>query len=108
MQTQFNYTFNQKIKYGYRLNLQHALNQFYNWTRYRRFVLSQPKCNSITFSRKRQQFHAYVYKLDKQKLELVHSHHNGPQFCKHNARLNYAEANLNPEEGNGDSDLEFK
>ena len=53
------------IKYGYRLNLQHALNQFYNWTRYKRFVLSQPKCNSITFSRKKQQFHAYVYKLGK-------------------------------------------
>ena len=42
------------IKYGYRLNLQHSLNQFYNWTRYKRFVLSQPKCSSITFSRKRQ------------------------------------------------------
>ena len=94
------------IKYGYRLNLQHSLNQFYNWTKFQRFVLSQPKCNSITFSRKKQQFHAYVYKLEDKKLELIHSHHNGPQFCKHNARLNYVEANLDPEEGNGDSDLE--
>ena len=94
------------IKYGYRLNLQHGLNQFYNWTRYNRFVLAQPKCNSITFSRKNQQFHVYVYSLDTQKLNLVHSHDNGPQFCKHNARLNYVEANIDPEEGNGDSDLE--
>ena len=94
------------IKYGYRLNLQHSLNQFYNWTRYKRLVLSQAKCNTITFSRKRQQFHAYVYKLGTQQLELVHSHDNGPQYCKHNARLNYVEANFDPKEGNGDSDLE--
>ena len=94
------------IKYGYRLNLQHSLNQFYNRTRYKRLVLSQAKCNTITFSRKRQQFHAYVYKLGTQKLELVHSHDNGPQYCKHNARLNYVEANFDPKEGNGDSDLD--
>ena len=28
------------IKYGYRLNMQHGLNQFYQWTQYERFVLS--------------------------------------------------------------------
>ena len=52
-----------KIKYGYRLNMQHGLNQFYNWTRYRRFVLADHKCSTITFSKKKQGFHAYVYKL---------------------------------------------
>ena len=94
------------IKYGYRLNMQHGLNQFYQWTRYERFVLSQPKCSTITFSRKKQQFHAYVYKLDNQNIELIHSCHNGPQKCKHNARLNYAEALFDPVEENGDSDLD--
>ena len=68
--------------------------------------MSQPKCNTITFSKKKQQFHAYVYKLDTKDIELIHSHHNGPQQCKHNARLNYADANFDPIEGNGDSDLE--
>ena len=95
-----------KLKYGYRLNLQHGLNQFYSWTQYERFVLSQPKCNTITFSKKKQQFHAYVYKLDKKRIELIHSHNNGPQKCKHNARLNYVDANFEPIEDNGDSDLE--
>ena len=41
------------IKYGYRLNLQHGLDQLYQWTQYQRFILSQPKCKSITFSRKK-------------------------------------------------------
>ena len=94
------------IKYGYKLNLQHSLNQFYSWTQYERFVLSQPKCNTITFSRKRQQFHAYVYNLVGRKIELIHAHHNGPQRCKHNARFNYAEASMDPIEDNGDSDLD--
>ena len=62
--------------------------------------------NTITFSKKKQQFHAYVYKLDDKKIELIHSHSNGPQKCKHNARLNYADANFDPIEDNGDSDLE--
>ena len=76
------------------------MNQFYQWTQYERFVLSQPKCSTITFSRKKQQFHAYVYKLDNKNIELMH--------CKHNARLNYAEALFDPVpvEENGDSDLE--
>ena len=74
--------------------------------RYKRFVLAQPKCSSITLSRKRQQFHAYVYKMGDHNLELIHSHSNGPQYCKHNARLNYPEANIDPCEGNGDSDLD--
>ena len=55
---------------------------------------------------KKQQFHAYVYKLDKKKIELIHSHSNGPQKCKHKARLNYVDANFEPIEDNGDSDLE--
>ena len=94
------------INYGYKLNMQHGLNQFFNWIRYRRFVLKKPKCSTITFSRKKQQYHAYVYKLDGEKLDLIHSHSNGPQKCKHNARLNYVEANLELTEDNGDSDLD--
>ena len=94
------------IKYGYRLKLQHGLNQLHQCTQYQRFILSQPKCKSITFSRKKQQFHAYVYNLNGKKLELIHSHHNGPQKCKHNARLAYVNADMDPIKCNGDSDLE--
>ena len=84
------------IKYGYRLNLQHGLNQLFEWTQYQRFILSQPKCKPITFSRKKQ------YNLNGKKLDLIHSHHNGPQECKHNARLSYVNADMDPIEGNGD------
>ena len=45
-------------------------------------------------------------KLVGKKIELVHSHHNGTQKCKHNARLNYAGALIDPIEDNGDSDLD--
>ena len=86
--------------------MQNGLNQLYQWTQYSRFILSQPKCKSITFSRKKQQFHAYVYNLNGKNLELIHSHSNGPQHCKHNARLSYVNADMDPVEGNGDSDIE--
>ena len=94
------------IKYGYRLNLQHGMNQFYNWTRYYQLVLSQAKCNTVTFSRKQQQFHAYVYQLDGNKLEVVHSYKNAPQRCKHNEKLSYINPLDEKIECNGDSDLE--
>ena len=95
-----------RIKYGYRLNLQHGMNQFYNWTRYYQFILKKVKCNTVTFSRKQQQFHAYVYKLGENKLELIHSNKNGPQKCKHNERSNYSNPLEDKIEDNGDSDLE--
>ena len=60
----------------------------------------------LTFCRKKF-FHAYVYKLDGQSLDLVHSHSIGPQNCKHNARMQYLHPNKELSEGNGDSDLEL-
>ena len=60
----------------------------------------------MTFSRKQQQFHAYVYKLAENKLELIHSNKNGPQKCKHNERSNYSNPLEDKIEDNGDSDLE--
>ena len=95
-----------KIKYGYRLNLQHGMNQFYNWTLYFQLILAQAKCSTVTFSRKQQQFHAYVYKLGENKLELIHSNKNCPQKCKHNERQCYVDAIEEKEENNGDSDLD--
>ena len=97
---------NKMIKYGYRLNLQHGAHQFYNWIRYFKLVMAHTKCNTVTFSRKKQQFHAYVYKMDGNKMEVIHSHSNGPQKCKHNERLSYINPLDNKEEDNGDSDLE--
>ena len=94
------------IKYGYRLNLQHGMNQFYNWTRYYQLVLPQAKCNTVTFSRKQQQFHAYVYQSDGNKLEIIHSYKNAPQQCKHHEKLSYINPLDKKIEGNGDSDLE--
>ena len=97
---------NKMIKYGYRLNLQYGAHQFYNWIRYYKLVMAHTKCNTVTFSRKKQQFHAYVYKMDGNKMELIHSHSNGPQKCKHNERLSYINPLDKKEEDNGDSDLD--
>ena len=94
-----------KIKYKFRLNMQKAINQFYNWTRYYQLIIKKAKCSTITFSRKNK-FRAYVYKLDGDNLEIVHSYKNCPQICKHNARVQYYNANNIDEDGNGDSDLE--
>ena len=94
-----------KIKYKFRLNMQKAINQFYNWTRYYQLIIKKAKCSTITFSRKNK-FRAYVYKLDGEKLEIVHSYKNCPQICKHNARSQYCNANNILQDDNGDSDLE--
>ena len=93
------------IKFGYRLNLQTAIDQFYNWTRYYQLIIGPVKCSTVTFSRKLH-FRAYVYKLDGNKLELIHSNQNGPQKCKHNEKLNYINPFDQDNESNGDSDLE--
>ena len=68
-------------------------------------MLKKVKCSSVTFSRKKV-FHAYVYELDGQKLELIHSHTNAPQECKHNEQMQYLNPMMEIVEGNGDSDLE--
>ena len=93
------------IKYNYRLNLQSSITNFFSWTRFYQLVLAKGKCSTATFTRKKF-FHAYVYKLDDQKLELIHSNINGPQRCKHNEKLQYVNPLEELSEGNGDSDLE--
>ena len=93
------------IKYNYRLNLQSSISNFFYWTRFYQLVLAKVKCNTVTFSRKKY-FHAYVCKLDGDKLELVHSHSNAPQKCKHNEQLQYFNPFDELSEGNGDSDLD--
>ena len=96
--------FNNMIKFGYRVNLQNAIDKFYNWTRYYQLIIGHAKCSTVTFCRKRF-FRAYVYKLDGEKLDLIHSHQNGPQKCKHNEKLNYINPFDQDNESNGDSDL---
>ena len=81
------------------------MTNFFYWTRFYQLVLKTVKCSSVTFSRKKI-FHAYVYELDGQKLELVHSHTNAPQQCKHNEQIQYLNPMMDIMEGNGDSDLE--
>ena len=98
-------TLTNEIKYNYRLNLQSSAYGFFHFTRYFKLVVAKSKCSTVTFSRKRF-FHAYVYKLDGENLELVHSHINGPQKCKHNERTQYLNPMEDLIESNGDSDLE--
>ena len=81
------------------------MTNFFYWTRFYQLVLKKVKCSSVTFSRKKI-FHAYVYELDGQKLELVHSNTNAPQQCKHNEQQQYLNPMMEVTEGNGDSDLE--
>ena len=93
------------IKYNYRVNMQRAIVQFFNWTRYYQLIIKTAKCSTITFSRKNK-FRGYVYKLDGKELEIVHSHSNCPQICKHNARTQYINPNQIDIDQNGDSDIE--
>ena len=69
----------QMIKYNYRLNHQLAINNLFYWTKMYQLALSKAKCSTITFTRK-DRFRAYVYRLNKDKLELVHGAHNGHKF----------------------------
>ena len=94
-----------KIKFKYRWNLQGGITNFFEFTRFYQLVIAKSKCSTVSFSRKKY-FHAYVYKLDGNNLDLIHSHQNGPQECIHNEKTQY----LNPfkewKEGNSDSDLD--
>ena len=77
----------------------------YNYTLYYKLVMAKSKCSTITFSNKRN-IKAYVYNLDGNKLDLVHSiDHTPQQYTDGTLRLldNY-ERYL--DENNGDSDLE--
>ena len=69
---------NNYIKYRQRESLQLAINDFYDWTLYYKLVLSTAKCTTISFSNKKK-FRAYVYKLGKKKLELLHDISHQPQ-----------------------------
>ena len=93
-----------KIKFNFRWNLQGGINNFYEFTRFYQLVIAKSKCSTVTFSRKKY-FHAYVYKLDGNNLELIHSNNN-PQECIHNERTQYVNPLKEWIEGNGDSDLE--
>ena len=79
-----------QIKYNYRKSLQIAVNKFYDFTRYNQLIIAKAKCSTISFSRKTK-FNAYVYKLDGNSLELIHSGTHAPQQCKHNERLQYTD-----------------
>ena len=98
-------TFTNKIKYEYRKEMQHAMDELYNWSQYYQLIVNASKCCTITFSRKNK-LRAYVYKVEGRKLKLIHSYKNCPQICKHNARMQYIEASNIKDDDNGDSDLE--
>ena len=101
-----------KIKRDYRLSMQLAIEDLYDYTRFYQLVVSKIKCSTITFSNKNN-FQAYVYKLGKDNLELIHSNQHEPLECTHNPRYQYAdglaqlEDNYNEKlkEGNGCYDL---
>ena len=93
------------IQYNFRRNLQVAIDRFYYFTSMYFLIMGKSKCCTITFTRKNN-FRSYVYKMGKDKLELIHGSKNAPQKCKHNERALYTEACLDGAESNGDSDLE--
>ena len=102
-----------KIKRDYRLAMQLAIEDLYDYTRYYQLVVAKAKCSTITFSNKFD-FQAYVYKLGDEKLELIHANQHAPQECKHNGRYQYSDGlkrldeNYHKDliEGNGDLDLD--
>ena len=101
-----------KIKRDYRLAMQLAIEDLYDYTRFYQLVVAKAKCSTISFSNKLN-FQAYVYKLGDDKLELIHSNTHTSQECKHNGRYQYSDGLLrldenyskNLTEGNGGLDL---
>ena len=94
------------LKIEMRKKLQKVMNQFYQYTLNNKLILKKIKCNTATFCNKKN-FSAYVYKLEKNKLNVLHSYENSPQKCKHNAKYKYLNCNDNDSiDSNGDSDLE--
>ena len=96
------------IKRDYRMAMQLAIEDLYDYTRYYQLVVAKIKCSTITFSNKLD-FQAYVYKL-----ELIHAHQHAPFECKHNGRYQYSDGLLRLDdnyqdkliEGNGMLDLD--
>ena len=103
---------NNKIKRDYRLSMQLAIEDLYDYTRFYQLVVSKIKCSTISFSNKLK-FQAYVYKLGKDNLELIHANQHEPSECKHNERYQYTDGLLQLDEnylqtlceGNGCLDL---
>ena len=97
-----------KMKFDLRSELQSEMNHFYQYTLNNKLVLKKIKCNTVTFCNKKN-FKAYVYNIDGNKLELIHSIDHAPQKCKHSEKYCYQNGlNYNDcEDSNGDSDLEF-
>ena len=102
-----------KIKRDYRMAMQLAIEDLYDYTRFYQLVVAKTKCSTITFSNKLN-FQAYVYKLGNDKLELIHAHQHAPPECKHNGRYQYSDGLMRLDdnyqdkliEGNGMLDLE--
>ena len=101
-----------KINRDYRLSMQLAIEDLYDYTRFYQLVVSKIKCSTISFSNKLK-FNAYVYQLGQDKLELIHSNQHAPLECKHNPRDQYTDGLLRLDEnyqdllieGNGCYDL---
>ena len=51
-------------------------------------------------------FRAYVYKLDGNKLEVIHLYANSPQKCKHSEKMQYLNPMEELSESNCDSDFD--
>ena len=81
---------NNKIKRDYRMAMQLAIEDLYDYTRFYQLVVSKIKCSTISFSNKIK-FNAYVYKLGNENLELIHSNQHAPLECKHNGRYQYTD-----------------
>ena len=79
-----------KIKRDYRMAMQLAIKDLYDYTRYYQLVVAKNKCSTISFCNK-SNFEAYVYKLGEDNLELIHAHQHAPPKCKHNAHSQYVD-----------------
>ena len=90
-----------KLKYDLRKALQMEMDHFYQFTLDNKLVLKTTKCSTVTFSNKND-FKAYVYKLDKNKLKLIHTIEHAPRKCVHSERYVYSMENemIENEDGN--------
>ena len=94
-----------KIKRDYRMAMQLAIEDLYDYTRFYQLVVAKTKCSTITFSNKID-FQAYVYKLGEDKLELIHANQHAPPECKHNGRFQYSDGLLRLDDNYKDSLIE--
>ena len=102
----YNYNCNltNKMKKDWRTALQNEMNNFYQYTLNNKLILKKVKCNTVTFSRKNN-FKAYVYNLDKNKLKVVHAIEHAPRICYHNERFCYKNGIQNANLLNDENDI---